>query len=461
MNLSEIKRNKSFLAFALNQSNLVDGAKILCPFHAENTTSLHVSCNHQGIWLWKCWGCSAGGTVIDAFIYKYNLGSASEAIRRMEQELGVKINEDENAIEPIIDQERAEKIIKLGHDNLMNSFEIQEKYVFGKRAFRSLDVIKKYQIGFFIDGTFREWFGWRKFTCWSIPIRDKDGSVIGIKLHNEWLNGRPQEDIKVPKCLWAPLGTYPKEKPKNGSATLWPNPESFESENIYLCPGELKALAMIDHGFAATSITQGESGSLPTKILNQIKRSDIQTWIGVEDDDKTGKSWISGTILANGKCRKGIKQQIEELGKSFLSISLGAALEEAPLLEPEQIADCARAFLGSYNPGSMDILSDGLKEHSAQEKQPEKPIDTFEKIFNSALEASKINTEDTERNLLIEQLRKHSIVVSERDTVADLKTAISVIEAMERPTVHRTVHSDWTKTLEENGKSHNEHMRKV
>lgn len=70
------KRGKNFLA--------------LCPFHHEKTPSFTVSQEKQ---LWHCFGCGAGGTLLD-FIMKIDNSSFTEAVQKLGDRAGVKIERD-------------------------------------------------------------------------------------------------------------------------------------------------------------------------------------------------------------------------------------------------------------------------------------------------------------------------------------------------------------------------------
>jgi DNA primase len=59
--------------------------KGLCPFHNEKTPSLVVDDNKER---WKCFGCGAGGDVVD-FVAKWENIDAMAALARLEQERGL------------------------------------------------------------------------------------------------------------------------------------------------------------------------------------------------------------------------------------------------------------------------------------------------------------------------------------------------------------------------------------
>lgn len=58
---------------------------ICCPFHRENTPSLKIYSNGRG---WVCFGCHAGGTLIDFVSKLFNL-SITESIARIDSDFGL------------------------------------------------------------------------------------------------------------------------------------------------------------------------------------------------------------------------------------------------------------------------------------------------------------------------------------------------------------------------------------
>ena len=82
--LEEIKQRdlpQIIHAKGINVITNVKGYTCRCPFHDDNTPSLHVN-KKDGIWVWHCFGCDAGGTVID-FIMKYDSLNFQEATKQL------------------------------------------------------------------------------------------------------------------------------------------------------------------------------------------------------------------------------------------------------------------------------------------------------------------------------------------------------------------------------------------
>lgn len=74
----------------------------LCPFHNEKTPSFHVNPDRQ--W-WKCFGCGEGGDVFD-FVQKIDSATFPEAVERLAQKCGVKIDRSEKAAREYSERER-------------------------------------------------------------------------------------------------------------------------------------------------------------------------------------------------------------------------------------------------------------------------------------------------------------------------------------------------------------------
>jgi acetyl esterase/lipase len=135
-----------------------------------------------------------------------------------------------------------------------------------------------------------------------------------------------------PKLLWAPFGTVPdpgQTKPRHGLATLWPWPQPpYEREEraaiaeydaadwfpsraeaeafadrdtpddgkwLHLCPGELKALAVLSAGLPATAITGGEAHRWTPALLAPFRGRRVCL---VYDEDDAGRRFRDATVCA-------------------------------------------------------------------------------------------------------------------------------------------------------------------
>ena len=68
--------------------------KCICEFHDDKNPSLFVE-EKDGIFVWHCFGCNVGGTIIDFYV-KYHSCSLSTAIKELSAELGIQNDADYN-----------------------------------------------------------------------------------------------------------------------------------------------------------------------------------------------------------------------------------------------------------------------------------------------------------------------------------------------------------------------------
>lgn len=334
MELSELKRSRDYLLSVLGIQKA--GHSMRCPFHTDKSPSFSV---WQGprdhVWLWKCNSGCGMGTIIDAAMKVYSVRFADEAYRALEKELGIKIGRDEELVEPIINDNIAEQFVNDAHANLINSPELQDVWMRKKRGIFDLDTIRRFRVGFVTPDKFaiRQKPWWRMFG-WIMPVTDASGMMVAVKLHTEralW----QIPNKKSPKCVWLPFGTYPPKDPKHGTATLWPNPELFAGvENLYLCAGELKALAMISAGFAAIAPTGGES-ALKESLVNRIVKAAPKKVFIVADKDEA--KMINGKLIRHGDVwRDAVLKQLRAADLSCHSFFTGQKIEESKH-EPEVV----------------------------------------------------------------------------------------------------------------------------
>jgi len=106
---------------------------------------------------------------------------------------------------------------------------------------------------------------------WTFPVRSADGTFHALKSH--------AADGQTPKGLWQPSGV--------SSARCWP--VSLDGAGpVWLCPGELKAGAVIGCGLPAVGITCGEKVDLPADVFRLLAGRGVAI---VPDDDSTGRAW--------------------------------------------------------------------------------------------------------------------------------------------------------------------------
>ena len=283
---SDIFRNGQMLLaeLGLPPETKIPAHHIRCPFHDDRNGSMSIFVGHGGEWLWKCHAGCGSGSILNARMLRRNV-DARTARAQISEDLGIRLRKPS---EPDLDMNRAntmiEKAIEYRERMISEGNRVFARYLTNRAI--SPDVLRKYKVGFLTDIRFRNWSSWVG-TGWVMPITDMRGNLVGVKVHYE-----KREVDGMAKCVWAPFGRKipGQDKVANGKATLWPPVEDFREKKIlYLCPGELKALAVISSGRNATSVTTGESGNIPSADVDRI--SGYGTVIIPADSDDTGKKW--------------------------------------------------------------------------------------------------------------------------------------------------------------------------
>jgi len=221
---------------------------------------------------------------------------------------------------PVPDLKRMAPFVQWAHNQLMCRPELQEKWL--KHRGLSIEVATRYQL-VFVERCRSN--GREVRDAWTIPIPDPDGHLRAVKLHRE----NPPPNVK--KGSWATFGTRPdpgNDHPRHGWSTLfpWPNSDTalawaeraaiaehngrlspgaaealadhdvpVDSAWLYVCPGELKALAVLSAGRAATGITGGENFRWTPYLVAPFRRHRV---VILYDDDETGHTFRDATIAA-------------------------------------------------------------------------------------------------------------------------------------------------------------------
>jgi|GEM_PF-4455706 len=262
------------------------GASMKCPFHDDKTPSAGVH-EKDGAWHFTCHACGWNGgkrtgdsldviqrargvdfkgalTVlgIDASEGPNNDGNG--APRDATGSAGVIPPEkpSESPSGPGID---VENLASEAYRRLQDSPDMLDK-LWRTRAVDS-DAAKRFRVG--IDANRR---------YWTFPVSD-GGRVVAVKHH------RIEASTK-PKCFWLPKGVE--------SRRLFPVCLDYPGP-VWLCPGELKALAVIAAGRSAVGITGGETAELPDEFANLLHGRAMAV---AADDDETGRKWGRKTVVA-------------------------------------------------------------------------------------------------------------------------------------------------------------------
>jgi len=238
----------------------------------------------DGIWLFKCHRCGVAGSIVDADLAASG-GTVADAIKR----LGV----DAQAAPRI----RITAPPAPRREPMQPTCDAQKVYAIFAPAFanviegRANDRLKARGIHF------REWFashpilGWdANFKAWVLLVTDANWNYLGLKIHRE----RP---FTGPKNFWLKCGSQPPENPRHAATgAFWPPVEIFDrDELLYLCPGELKAAAILSAGDAATSTCAGESHQWTPGQIELFRDREIAL---LYDDDAAGIAYRDRTFSA-------------------------------------------------------------------------------------------------------------------------------------------------------------------
>jgi len=316
--------------------------RCLCPFcEQDGKGDGHLYVSSEGLWYCHRPNCptNPGGTKGGGNAYQLALvlgRDKSDALALL-REFGLAIacrrvkaenrgsrpaRSDGEPNRPVPNVKRAERFIAYAQGCLLGNPGVQEQWLPHRGI--PVTVARRYRLGF-VPGGGITILGWQRpvRNTWAIPIPAVEGNVLAVKLHKE----RPSEG--EPKSLWCPFGTQQNprtRKPRHAYLTLFPPPEwpceewneaseraaimEFDGGQprpqaeqelgldrgwLYLCPGELKALAIIGAGRSATSVTAGESHRWVPATANRLSGSRVCI---VFDDDAAGLRFRDMTIAA-------------------------------------------------------------------------------------------------------------------------------------------------------------------
>ncbi|MDE9557821.1 toprim domain-containing protein [Xenorhabdus bovienii] len=121
---------------------------VLCPFHQEKTPSMVITPSKN---LYHCFGCDAGGSVLDWVMKTENL-SLRHAVERLRAVLGVN-----PAVEPLVDaselirdavgqQALLSRVVEFYHQTLLNAPEAQD--YLAKRRLNHPELVAQFKLGF-------------------------------------------------------------------------------------------------------------------------------------------------------------------------------------------------------------------------------------------------------------------------------------------------------------------------
>ncbi len=346
LSVAKIHRDRRYLEYALEQAGQwlqhaprIDGEGCRCPFHDDQkpSGSIHQDV-HNRIWLFTCHGCRTLGGEWNQQNPKNpsNSGDAIAVLRAAADRAGrpltfaaacqhlvdaveipaapanaptviqfpgaaqIHDNDDEIAA--------AEEEVCAAHQNLKTNVELLDR-LWKTRAINRATV-EQFRLGYLNDGM-RHW--------WVFPIHHADGRFMAQKRH--------AADGAEPKSRWAPKGA------KNGRPLF---PLSLTtSGTVWLCGGELRALAAVSAGLPAVGWTAGETTmQLPPALLDRLRNRTVGI---VPDNDDTGRNWANA--VAAQLAAVGIDVRIVDLGLQNPHDDLGDWLVEQQIQHGNAPAD--------------------------------------------------------------------------------------------------------------------------
>src|SRR3990167_424023 len=192
---------------------------------------------------------------------------------------------------PVVDRQEVDEFVKLSHQSLLANFDYIDK-TFHRGI--SLAVASDFKLGFLLKYQFSS-HSYPTHNFWTIPIPGPDGSICAVKAHKE----NPKHGRK---SGWAPFG----RENRQAYFDFIPSPEYWRqqlrlSDDLFLCPGELKAFASASAGLPSTAYSGGESFNWTEQMAARF--SGLNVVVIYDDDydvvDKFGKTQNAGRAFRN------------------------------------------------------------------------------------------------------------------------------------------------------------------
>jgi len=257
-----------------------DGYMTICPFHDDKNPSLSI--NKKGeLWLWHCFGCGKGGSVID-FVMKRDNVCVREAYQKLKALIDGHISYNESIPKS---KPRDPKIIEdvlRYYESVFKKSHKSRQYLH-ERHLTNPEIYERFRIGY-SDGTIpkqKEFINDLKslgilgekggeifYKCVIFPIEDINGNVVGIygrrpgTKDHRYLQGRHK-------------GVF--------------NARAFKaSKTVYLTECVIDALSLYQVGIRETVSLFGAKGFTPDH-LKYMRENLTREVILCLDQDETGK----------------------------------------------------------------------------------------------------------------------------------------------------------------------------
>ena len=344
--------------------------KCKCPFHEDKNPSLNLNFK-DGLWLWNCFGCGAGGTVID-FVMKFEKMDFKTAVQSVvrpqdsqpgrfpavEKSVSRKIKiPDEVSLFPDFQQsnETRKELLSLitehYHQNLMKGDDKGRAYI-EKRGLLDEEIIKTFKLGYSNNNAkdvfkkqrmaLREELGIFKENYWETFA----GSVIFPVLDQE---GNPTDLYARRTINYSDRSTHCYNKGRHEGIFNIVNVK--DAESIILTEGIIDALSIYKAGFKNVTALYGVNGFTEghRKLLSN---GTVKKVILALDNDEAGKSGVkriaeelNGLVICSVELPEGIKdinelylkQGIEAVQKVINeSVILKARVQEVVEVSPAE-----------------------------------------------------------------------------------------------------------------------------
>src|SRR3989338_6878639 len=200
----------------------------LCPFHEDKNPSLSITQREDGVWLWHCFACRFGGTVIDFMMKKENL-TLQETYAKLKQRILPQASINGNGRSHSINTLDLLKTVAEFYHKSFYEDKRGSEYL-KARGIVSLEIYASFKIGFVI-GSLRKILSERSesfealkdigilnsdgneifYHCVVIPLVDEDQNIVG--LYGRHISRKQHLYLKGPhKGLINSQGAFNSEK---------------------------------------------------------------------------------------------------------------------------------------------------------------------------------------------------------------------------------------------------------
>jgi hypothetical protein len=363
--IRRIKTDRRCLEHALEEAGRLlkrpvelSGDACRCPFHDDQKASgsLHLDyANPHREWLYTCHGCPDHGAQWNNLnpAKPSNSGDAIAVLRVAWARAGKKLSFQHACEEllnvtsrqsstyvhpgliipdivpahvsagpPPIAIQGAEESALAAHQALIQSPDLLQ-HLWRQRAV-DRTTVEQFAVGYEMDSHGREW--------WVFPIKHCDGSFMVQKLH--------AADGKSPKSSWRPAGA------KSGDP-LFPIDVQCDG-TVWVCPGELIALAVSSLGLSAIGITGGEKTNHDMTQLVELLRGRRVGIVG--DNDDAGSKWANW--MSSQLAGAGIEVRVVDLGLTRKGEDLGDWIVERRVNQQASVSDVSSALNEAFSSAS-------------------------------------------------------------------------------------------------------------